>query len=102
LITASTAAPAFSFGNSVATATASIKSFLLILPVLVSWEGGGPRLESDGVAAAVVPLQASGERETTPKDHARQAEIARFCAAFWVDPGPGAALAGLAQGAGKC
>ena len=40
-ITASTATPALSLDSSVASATASIKSFLLISTVLVSWEGVG-------------------------------------------------------------
>ena len=77
LITASTATPALSLDSSVASATASIKSFLLISIVLVGWEGVGHGLDSSVVPGADISrCKGSGERETTLKDHCRQAEIA--------------------------
>jgi hypothetical protein len=66
-----------SLDSSVASATASIKSFLLISTVLVGWEGVGLgwTLGRSVVPGPIFqPPQGQPRGETTLKDHCRQAE----------------------------
>src|SRR5262245_17465980 len=83
-MTASTATPALSLLSSVAAATASIKSFLLICTVLrVCRPGEQVRSQpNSGGWRPMGPLKLSSERETTPNPPLRQGENPKKTAGF--------------------
>src|SRR5262245_63110958 len=78
-MTASTATPALSLGSSVAAATASIKSFLLILASLLFAKDLD---RAPGALRNFRLVRPGGDAETTPKGCARQAQTGRVCPHF--------------------